>query len=202
MRHGAPPVSEVPYPAEDCSHHPQSLLQKAACLGPCRFPSLRDRPGIGDSQPGPSKLPQSLVPPARCLASVRRAERDVLAVLWGPPVLRRGHRTGGRGCLVLLRCPRGPQSGPARVADLPAGQRPSSPRHLLSPRFGAQRLRAGGGRGGALLGGGAWEGEPRSSPSLSLSRVGWASPSRWAERVEHPGHGGGSGALAFPRLGS
>jgi hypothetical protein len=53
-----------------------------------------------------------------------RPNRDVPR---GPLGLRRRHGTGGRGCLVLPCCPRGPEHGPARVAVLPVGQRWSPP---------------------------------------------------------------------------
>lgn len=82
------------------------------------------------------------------------------------------------------RCPRGPQRGPARVADLPAGQKRSPPR---PPALAALRSAAAPGWPGEGAGpwrGGAREGEPRPSPSLSRGRVRWAGSFRWAESEE------------------
>lgn len=115
----------------------------------------------------------------------RRTKRVVLTVSWGPPVLRRGHRTGGGGYLVLPRRPRGPQRGPARVADLPAGQRRSPPRPPALAALGSAAAPGWPGEGaGPGSGGGAAEREPRRSPSQSRGRVRWAGLFRGTESEE------------------
>lgn len=110
-------------------------------------------------------------------------DRDILTVPWGPPVLRREDRTGGRGCLVLPRCPRGPRRGPARVAVLPAGQRRSPPRPPALAWLGTLRVGLAG-RGGARRGrGGAGRGS-RAGPS--------SRPRRWGARAHSGGTSRGS----------
>lgn len=93
--------------------------------------------------------------------------------------MRREDRTGGRGCLVLPRCPRGPRCGPARVAVLPAGQRRSPPRPPALAWLGTLRVGLAG-RGGARRGRG---GAGRGSPAGPSSR-----PRRWGARA----HSGGT----------
>lgn len=138
----------------------------------CPSPCLAACPSVKGSQPNPETSPEFSLTLWAQMPSISAAEStgflpcSLEALCWS-----RGDITGGRGCLVLPHCPRGPRREPARgVADLPAGQQMS---RLRPPAFHralerSASSRPGRGRSG---GGGAWERRPRLPEPAGWDRL-------------------------------